>query len=193
MITIPETIWNRMLDEFSGERRKVEQVAYIDGIVFEDAECTVAVATTLTIPDALLEPGRFKVSPEAMSQAGKHFRRFRMQRLAQVHTHPTDWVGHSQWDDERAYSQVIGAISIVLPDYARDRPALEEAGVHLRTQKGWRQLSEEEKAQRLRIVPGYLDFRQHEPKPKINERTSILAPRRRRWWHAFAFWRNKKA
>jgi hypothetical protein len=193
MITIPETIWTRMLDEFEGEARKVEQVAYIDGIVVEDAERTVAVATTLTIPDAVLEPGRFQVSPDAMSQAGKHFRRFRMQRLAQVHTHPSAWVGHSPWDDQRAYSQAVGAISIVLPDFARNRPTLELAGVHLRIRNGWRQLSEQEKAQRLRVVPGYLDFQQHEPKPIINEPTSILTPRRRRWWDAFAFWRNKKA
>ncbi len=193
MITIPETIWTRMLDEFEGEAREVEQVAYFDGIVIEDAERMVGVATTLTIPDALLEAGRFEVSPEAMSQAGKHFRRCRMQRLAQVHTHPSAWVGHSPWDDQRAYSQAVGAISIVLPDFARNRPTLEQAGVHVRTRTGWRQLSEEEKAQRLRLVPGYLDFRKHETKPITNLPTSVLTPRGRRWWHALAFWRNKEA
>lgn len=193
MITISETIWTRMLHEFEGEPREVEQVAYIDGIVIEDAERTIAVATTLTIPDAVLEPGRFHVFPEAMSQAGKHFRRYRMQRLAQVHTHPSAWVGHSTWDDGRAYSQAVGAISIVLPDYARNKPTLEQAGVHLRTGNGWRQLSKEEIAKRLRVVPGYLDFRQHEQKPIINEQTSILPPRGKRWWRAIAFWRNKKA
>lgn len=183
MITVPDTIWKRMIDEFSAEKRAVEQVAYIDGIVFEDAELTVATATTLTIPNAVLDPGRFEVSADAMSQAGKHFRRFKMQRLAQVHTHPTDWVGHSGWDDKRAYSQIPGAISIVLPNFARNRPDLAQSGVHLRTQAGWRQLSQEEKAQRIRSVPGYLDFRHHEPK-------IIITPRGRRWWHSLAFWRN---
>jgi len=193
MITIPETIWTRMLDEFEGEARAVEQVAYFDGIMVEDAERIVAVVTTLTIPDATLEAGRFQVSPEAMSQAGKHFRQLRMQRLVQVHTHPSAWVGHSPWDDQYAYSQAAGAISIVLPDFARNRPTIEQAGVHLRTRKGWHQLSEEQKKQLIRVVPGYLDFRKHEPKPITNQSTSIFTPRGRRWWHALAFWRNKEA
>jgi len=188
MITIPETLWNRMLDEFQQERREVEQVAYLDGIVFEDAEKTVGVATTLTIPDAALEPGRFQVSAGAMSQAGKHFRSCGMQRLAQVHTHPTDWVGHSGWDDQWAYSQAIGALSIVLPHLARTRLNLAHAGVHLRTREGWRQLSEAEKSRRLRIVPGYLDFRK-----QSHERENIVPSRRKRWWHSFAFWRNEEA
>jgi hypothetical protein len=175
-----------MLDEFEGETREVEQVAYIDGVVFEDGLQTRAVATTLTIPDAMLEAGRFDVSADGMSEAGRHFRRYQMQRLAQVHTHPTDWVGHSQWDDQRAYSQAVGALSIVLPDFARHRPSFEDAGVHLRAQRGWRQLSEDEKAKRIRVVPGYLDFRHHEPK-------HIVTPRRRRWWSPLAFWRNEKA
>ena len=46
-----------------------------------------------------------------------------MRRLAQIHTHPFGWVGHSDYDDEKAFSQREGAISIVVPHFAAVRPA----------------------------------------------------------------------
>ena len=127
MITIPECFWSRMLDEFSKDTRQVEQVCYFDGVVVD----TSGVVTTLTFPRADNHAGRFNVSAEAMSEAGKHLRQYRLRRLAQVHTHPTEWTGHSPWDDELAYSQMPGAISIVLPQFGRSRPSLQDAGCHL--------------------------------------------------------------
>jgi hypothetical protein len=100
-------------------------VCYFDGIRLGDD----GVVLTLTIPNAKLFPDHFEVSPDAMSQAGKHLRRFQMKRLLQVHTHPSDWVGHSAWDDAKAYSQMAGALSVVLPSHARARPKLEQSGV----------------------------------------------------------------
>jgi len=183
MITIPEYLWQRLLEELSRNRSHVEQVCYLDGIATNDG----GVVTTLTIPNARLLSGRFEVPPDSMSQAGKHLRGFRLRRLAQVHTHPGEWTGHSRWDDEWACSQLPGAISIVLPSFARKRPALADAGVHLHNEAGWRQLSPEEAANELRIVPSLLDFR-----PKFrheHERERIEPARRRPWWKIFAFWR----
>ncbi len=178
MITIPETLWERMLTEFAKEGRAVEQVCYFDGVLLGDS----GVVTTMTIPCAKLEAGRFHVPPEAMSEAGKHLRRFKLRRLAQVHTHPAEWVGHSAWDDEWAYSQLPGAMSIVLPHFGRTRPRLDQAGVHLRSTAGWRQLSHDDLLAHVRLVPGVLDFRRtHEPK-------RIEPPRKRPWWSFLAFW-----
>lgn len=156
MITIPECFWKAMLDAFANERRPVEQVCYLDGVVDANGD---GVVTTLTIPAAHLHPQRFEVTPEAMSQAGKHFRADRLRRLAQVHTHPAEWTGHSPWDDQKAYSQLPGAVSIVLPHFARRHPALTEAGIHLRMPNGWRQLAAIEVNQHMRVVPSLLDFR----------------------------------
>ncbi len=180
MITIPETIWASMLAEFGKEKRQVEQVCYLDGVMVEDG----GVVTTMTIPSAILEPGRFHVVPEAMNQAGKHLRALRLRRLAQVHTHPTEWTGHSQWDNEWAYSQLPGAISIVLPHFARTKPRLEQTGVHLRTSAGWRQLSPQEVLLHLRLVPGVLDFR------RTYETARIESARKRSWWSFFTFWKH---
>src|SRR5262249_11798694 len=148
------------------------------------------VVTTVTIPHAQVNQGNFRVTPEAMSQAGQHMRAFRLCRLAQVHTHPDAWTGHSPWDDEWAYSQLPGAISIVLPHYARRRPSLADAGIHLRTENGWRQLLPTEVAEYVRIVPSFFDFRlskgiKHEP-------TRVESPRKRSWWSVLAFWRRQE-
>jgi hypothetical protein len=40
-----------------------------------------------------------------------------MVEVAQVHSHPSDWVDHSYGDDLRAPFKVEGLISIVVPDY----------------------------------------------------------------------------
>jgi hypothetical protein len=186
VITIPECLWSKMLDEFATEPRQVEQICYFDGVPTEADGCA-GVATTLTIPQARLEAGLFQVEPEAMSQAGKHLRALRLRRFAQVHTHPTDWTGHSPWDDEWAYSKLPGAISIVLPHFARSRPILADAGVHLSTRFGWQQLAPDEVVRHVRVVPSMMDFRpQHRSE---HEQPRIEPPRRRSRWAALAFWR----
>jgi hypothetical protein len=175
MISIPDHLWNRMLAEFSQELRRVEQVCYLDGVVCSHGE----IVTTLTIPNAALHPGRFDVSPECMSQAGKHLRAHRLRRIAQVHTHPDAWVGHSPWDDQRAYSQQPGAVSVVLPHYARAHPRLEDAGVHLRTAAGWAQLHPAIVSQHVRIIPSFFDFR---PPLEVTHDRARIEPTRRGSW-----------
>ena len=157
MIVLSQLIWDTLLDEFRWPRRAVERVAYIDGIALGE----VQVATTLTLPNAELHPTYFTVTGEAMSEAGQHFRRFGMQRLAQVHTHPGSDVRHSPYDDENAYSQLDGSVSIVLPEHARRRPELRECGVHVRDASGWQRLSLDGIQHTIRLIPGCLDFRRY--------------------------------
>ena len=155
MIILPDAIWNRLLDEFRWPRKRMERVAYFDG-VFTAAD---SVVTTLACPNARLEKTHFTVSSEAMSECGTHFRKFGLARIAQVHTHPGTWVGHSPYDDQMAYSQRTGAVSIVLPEHARKRPRLQNCGVHVRTETGWVQIPTDEVDALIRQVPGFLDFR----------------------------------
>lgn len=158
MIVLSELIWEALLDEFRWPRAALERVAYIDGVVCGDLK----VATTVTLPVAAMHPTYFTVSGDAMSQAGQHFRRYGLERLAQVHTHPGRDVRHSRFDDQNAYSQMDGAISIVLPHHARRRPELNECGVHLRDGAGWRRLAATELEQTICALPGLLDFRRYE-------------------------------
>lgn len=132
-----------------------EHVAYFDGIRFGEE----GVVTTVTAPNAESKNGSYTVSAEEMSAAGKHLIRHGLRRLAQLHTHPSDWTGHSSFDDEMAYSQRDGAISIILPNYGTCAPGLRDCGIHLREPFGWRELDFEEIDRSVTIVPSQIDLR----------------------------------
>ena len=156
MLLVPEALWESLIDLFQETRRRVEQVAYLDGV-----ESTVTrIVTTITIPNGALREQSYRVPPDAMSEAGKHLRKHGLVRLAQVHTHPGSWVGHSPEDDRRAYSQERGAMSIVLPNYGRGEAMLADIGFHVREADAWTRLSETELPARFSFVPSLIDFRQ---------------------------------
>lgn len=158
MIVLSGLIWDALLDEFRWPRAAVERVAYIDGVACGDLK----VATTVTLPAAVMQPTYYTVPGDAMSQAGQHLRRYGAERLAQVHTHPGRGVRHSPFDDENAYSQMDGAVSIVVPHHARRRPELNECGVHVRDAAGWRGLAAREIEHTICVIPGLLDFRRYQ-------------------------------
>lgn len=155
MIVVPDTLWERLLDLLLEPTGDVERVGFMDGVVAGG----VMVATTVVVPDATLTPGYYDVSAEQMSEAGRHLRRHRLQRLAQVHTHGGIWTGHSERDDRLAYSHDDGALSIVVPFHARQRPQITACGVHECLGGTWRELSPAEAGKLLRVVPSALNFR----------------------------------
>jgi hypothetical protein len=154
MTAIPEALWRTAIELLARERRRVERVAYLDGYRLGE----FAVATTVTVPNAVRHPRRFRVSPEAMSEAGEHLLMYRMRRLVQIHTHVDDYLDHSETDDVAAFSQREGALSIVVPHHARTRPEIAECGIHLRTAEGWSRLSPERALETVRILPTILVF-----------------------------------
>ena len=118
--------------------------------------------TTVVFPDAVLMPGTYDASAEAMSAAGQHMREHALARLAQVHTHGGAGCDHSGRDDEMAYTQREGAISIVLPNHAIARPRPLDGTVHLRTATDWTPLDPCEAERVVRLVPSVIDQRSHE-------------------------------
>jgi hypothetical protein len=143
------------LGQFARQKPGDERIAFLDGFGGEE----VAVATTVTVPDAECTPGYYTVNAEQMREAGAHFRQYSMRRLAQVHTHGGFATTPSCRDERLAYSQRAGALSIVLPHHAEDRPSPVDGSVNERTSDGWRRLSAEEAAAAISIVPSLLDFR----------------------------------
>lgn len=154
-LVIPEGLWAQLLDELARQRPGEERVAYLDGFVSDG----VAVATTVTIPDAECTPGYYTVGPEQMSQAGAHLRRFAMRRVAQVHTHGGADTTASSRDERLAYSQRAGALSLVLPYHAVYRPSPHDGSVNLRTEDGWTRLSAAQSQDTVSLVPSMLDHR----------------------------------
>lgn len=160
MLSIPEAVWEALLDSLMAAQPGHERVAYLDGIRFRDREGAVhGVATTVTIPGADTTPHNYRVGAAAMARAGDHFAPLGLVRLAQVHTHGDARTAHSHIDDRRAYSQRDGALSLVLPHHAADRPVLSRAGVHVREPAGWRRLGGDDVDQVIRLLPALIDHR----------------------------------
>ncbi|MFC0541941.1 hypothetical protein [Kutzneria chonburiensis] len=195
MLTIPDPVWQLLLDRFATAPAGHEHVAYLDGIRHRDRDGTLqGFATTVVIPDAVTSPGNFTVPVDAMERAGEHFEALGVVRLAQVHTHGNDFVDHSHIDDRRAYSQRAGALSIVLPWHAAGRPTLWQSGIHLREPAGWRRVTGPRIDEIVRVLPGVIDLRRPlwtaspTDMKAISEAASDRSPTPARWrwpwsWH----------
>lgn len=155
MISVPEACWELLLDAFRRPRRRLERVAFLDGL----SDGVHTVVTTVTVPNAYLAASYYDVPAEAMTEAAAHLRGHGLVRLAQVHTHRGARLDHSPHDDAMAYSQKLGAISIVLPDHARRRPRLDQGAIHVREREGWRRLDPHEARTRIEVVPSFVDLR----------------------------------
>jgi hypothetical protein len=117
------------------------------------------VVTTVIVPSQRVSPGGFEIPHEAVRQMGARLREEGLVNIAQLHTHPSGWVGHSAWDDQRAYSRRDGALSIVWPEYGRALYPPERWGVHECRAGEWVRLGSEELQARIIVVPGLLDLR----------------------------------
>jgi hypothetical protein len=155
MLLIPATIWSGAIEAMRRNPHDRERVAYFDGVRCDD----FAVATTLTLPEVEEDALHFFVTAENMSRAGRHLSVHNLRRFAQVHCHPEDWTGHSAYDDEMAYSQRPGSISIVVPHFAGCTPGLGDCGVHRRGKREWRELTRDEVHGEVAIVPSIVDLR----------------------------------
>ena len=155
MLVIPESVWERLLDGFAQTAAAVERVAFLDGVRIGET----GVVTTITFPDAQLHAQYYDVPADAMSRAGRHLREHRLARLAQVHTHGGLDCRHSARDDEHAYTQREGAVSVVLPNHAAGRPLPHDGLIHVRAEDGWIVLDDEHAAHAVRLVPSHLDHR----------------------------------
>jgi hypothetical protein len=159
MIAIPAWAWKALVDTFTDTVGLVERVVFLDGVAAGDSPLDGGVVTTVTLPQADESEGHWHVNANEMSRAGGHLRVYGLTRLCQVHSHPGPWTGHSSADDELAFSQAPGAISIVLPAHGLTCPGLGDAGVHRREDRSWRQLEHDEVARYVKVVPSVLDLR----------------------------------
>jgi len=71
--------------------------------------------------------------------------------LAMLHTHPEEWVGLSPIDERNQLCSRIGFWSIVLPYYAARDWQLQDTGFHIRRDRGWQRLDDDEVRERFRV------------------------------------------
>jgi hypothetical protein len=139
----------------------VEDVAIAAGFPTTDGDAIIA---AVLHPDAERTPGWYEQRDGASWSALYGFgHRYRMYYLLQLYTHPVGYsTQHSPRDDIGAFSDRLGFLSIVIPDFARGGVKLHDprCTVHERTQNGWRIWSNDEAIERLSIVPAAVDLQQ---------------------------------
>ena len=73
--------------------------------------------------------------------------------VADIHTHPADWVDLSDIDRLHPIEYRIGLLALILPDFAASRPNLQRVGVHEYIGDGdWKTFRAQDAARRVRIV-----------------------------------------
>ena len=94
-------------------------------------EANKSIVKLVVLPNAKTTAGSVEVSHEANFRFVKTLSSRALIQIAQVHTHPTSWAGHSPGDSKYASFKVKGLLSIVVPSYCNSgmRP-LEKCGIH---------------------------------------------------------------
>ena len=157
ILEIPEPLWERtwagLRSRGDGEREAAciwagtrgPDVWKVDEVLFFDAFDGGAEAGLL-----------FHVtSREATTSLFALLRERRLQIIADVHTHPADWVDLSLTDAAHPIEYRIGLLALVLPNFAEDAPELSIVGVHEYLGSGaWRRLTAHEAVRRIQIIRG---------------------------------------
>lgn len=138
-IQIPSTVLNPTL-EFLVERGEQGHEGFVvwggrrTDDVLQFASCYVPEQTAHDTPDGLL----VVVEGEALFRMNRAFYHRGEIAAGQVHTHPTD-AYHSSTDDHYPLVTLRGALSLVIPDFAKDgRAGLDRwAWYRLRDQGCW--------------------------------------------------------
>lgn len=138
------------------EEEEHEGVVYLGGLEVDGS----AVALIALSPAAETTNGSFRTHLEANTAVVGTLGKFGLTLIGQVHSHPGEWVDHSDGDDQGALVRFRGYWSLVAPGYARDgmRP-LVRCGVHLFTERRFRRLTEGAVTARVRVIPTSVDLR----------------------------------
>lgn len=139
-----------------GAGEEHEGIVYVGGLeVFDGAVALVALS-----PTAATTWGSFRTDIDANTAVVSALGNLGTSLVAQVHSHPSEWVDHSDGDDEGALVRFPGYWSLVVPSFARGgmRP-LEVCGVHLYEEGKFARLTTKAVQARVRLVPASMDLR----------------------------------
>ena len=110
-----------------GDGEAHEGVVYLGGV--ETAEQSVALVAIA--PVATTTRGSFRTDLNANAAVVSTLATQGLILIGQVHSHPGDWVDHSDGDDEGALVRFQGYWSLVVPAFARRGLLLTRCGIHL--------------------------------------------------------------
>lgn len=107
-------------------RKGHEGIAYLLG----QSDGTTTLAVSAFRPEARTTGGSFTVTSPAMAQIVRTATNLGLHLVGQVHTHPGR-AYHSDGDDAGARIAYSGYVSVVLPNYGRQLPALTGAATFM--------------------------------------------------------------
>ncbi|MBA2719041.1 MAG: hypothetical protein H0U52_07360 [Chloroflexi bacterium] len=137
-IAIGPDVWPSTLDVFARfAATRMEGGCFWYGVRSVRPEEPSQVAT-VGIPKQVNRPRNFSIPADALADLNAAIRDDH-EVLAQLHGHPSWDVAMSEWDEDLAVSRRI--VSLVLPFWGSlDRLALEQIGIHVFGDGGWRRL-----------------------------------------------------
>jgi proteasome lid subunit RPN8/RPN11 len=143
-----------LLASFSKGRR-AEGIVYWFGFEFGRN----SIVTTLIVPDADTSGGCIATSEEANAEAVAAIYGTPLVLLGQAHSHPRSLIRHSDVDNRDTFARFDGAISVVVPHYARKGIRLAECGVHRHLGGHFTLIDPEDADRHLKVIPGLRDLR----------------------------------
>jgi hypothetical protein len=137
-------------------KRQHEQVVYWAGIETKGRW----IVTTVIAPEAVTTRGSYVVSSLSNAKVISHLSKLSLSLLAQIHTHPGEFVGHSYGDNQGTLTPYENLLSLVIADYCRSGLLpLTDCGVHRFEQSAFRRLTAQEITALFQIVPVKLNLR----------------------------------
>lgn len=146
----------RFLRESRGLRSRHEGIVYWAGRDFG----TEWFVTTCLAPKANTTPGSYQTFRATNAKVISSMAGSSLQMLAQVHSHPGDWVEHSNGDNRGAFMPYENFLSVIVPSYGRKGIwPLSKCGVHRFESGAFRQLSDSEIDAAFRLLLTSIDLR----------------------------------
>jgi len=118
----------------------------------------VSIVTSVVRPRQQNTLGSFFVSSEANADIAVWLCARKLKLLAQLHTHPGEYVGHSDGDNLGASLAFQGFYSLVVPNYGRSGILpLNQCGIHV-FHNGFVEVPSLIAEKHIQIVPHVADF-----------------------------------
>lgn len=154
LVLIPHEVAKRTLQLLTG-RGELETVVYWFGAI----SSTTKLVGTVVRPKQCRRPRAFSVDATANADVAVLACDLGLNLIAQVHTHPGSWVGHSAGDDDGAPFPTAGFYSLVVPNYGREGILpLTRCGVFQYGATGFTEVQPNEVQNRFRIIPHEFDL-----------------------------------
>jgi hypothetical protein len=145
----------KILRSYGGDEAH-EGVVYLGGVETVDQ----SVALLAIAPIATTSQGSFRTDLSANTAVVSTLATCGLTLIGQVHSHPGDWVDHSDGDDRGALVKFEGYWSVVVPTFAQQALLpLTGCGIHLYSHGRFARLTEAAVGARVRVIPQSIDLR----------------------------------